>query len=517
MKNCFAYTRVSTLKQGEGVSLEAQRDAIAAYAEAHDIAITQWFEEKETAAKKGRPLFNKMISDLKRKKADGLVIHKIDRSARNFTDWAKIGELADSGFQIYFVTESLDFGSRGGRLVADVQAVVAADYIRNLREECIKGMNGRLKQGLYPWAAPLGYLNNGGGQAKTPDPVRAPLIKQVYELYATGNYSYRSIVPEANRMGLRNHQGKPVTKQTVEKILRNPFYAGIIAVKSSSKTYAGIHLPIVSVDLFQKVADVRNGRDSKKSTKHNHLFRGLFRCGHCKDAMIAERQKGIVYYRCHRRECATKTIREDLIDEEISALLKRFTLTDENISWLQKELTAYIEAQGANDVSDRAPLELAKLKGRLSSLTDKLIDDLIDAEIYSEKKAQILLEQKRWETLASKSDDREIKLQRLDQFLERAKSLYSNYQNADPNEKREIVKSATSNRLVFKKKLEIEPREWLTMLDGMLNPAWCAHPRPTSRTKVREVAALLDDPYIMELDKILSGRAGSEDDSRCEQ
>ena len=60
-------------------------------------------------------------------------------------------------------------------LSADIQAVVAADYIRNLREEVIKGFYGRLKQGLNPMPAPLGYPNDGGGMAKTIDPIAAPL------------------------------------------------------------------------------------------------------------------------------------------------------------------------------------------------------------------------------------------------------------------------------------------------------------------------------------------------------
>ena len=51
MKSCFAYIRVSTVKQGlHGVSLPEQRDAIAAYAARHQIKITQWFEERVTAA-----------------------------------------------------------------------------------------------------------------------------------------------------------------------------------------------------------------------------------------------------------------------------------------------------------------------------------------------------------------------------------------------------------------------------------------------------------------------------------
>ncbi len=39
---------------------------------------------------------------------------------------------------------------------ADIQGVVAADYVRNLREETKKGLYGRLKQGIYPLGAPIG-------------------------------------------------------------------------------------------------------------------------------------------------------------------------------------------------------------------------------------------------------------------------------------------------------------------------------------------------------------------------
>ena len=118
MKTCFGYVRVSTVKQGDGVSLEAQKEAIEAFAARRDITITQWFEEKETAAKSGRPIFNHMVQELRRGRANGVVIHKIDRSARNFADWAKIGDLADAGIDVHFATESLDFRSRGGRLTA---------------------------------------------------------------------------------------------------------------------------------------------------------------------------------------------------------------------------------------------------------------------------------------------------------------------------------------------------------------------------------------------------------------
>ena len=505
MKTCFAYIRVSTVKQGEGVSLEAQKDAINIFADRHAITVSKWFEEKETAAKKGRPIFNRMVSELQKHKADGIIVHRIDRSARNFADWAKIGDLADAGFDIHFATESLDFRSRGGRLAADVQAVVAADYIRNLREECIKGLNGRLKQGLYPFKAPLGYQNNGGGKPKTIDPVRGPLVRTMFELYATGNFSFWALVPEMKLRGLRNEQSKPVAKSGIEKILRNPFYAGIMFVKSSGKSYPGIHEPLISVELYRKVADIREGRDNKKTTKHNHRYRGLFRCSNCDGAMIPEIQKGHVYYRCHDKACATKTVREDLIEQEVQTLISHFVLNDKQIEIIYRKFEVWFEQHEDYTAAELAPLEIAKLKARLSRLTDKFVDELIETETFQSKKTEILLDLKKWEIKAGEEAKKEEKLARVRLLLELLKNLYTGYVLASANQKREIVKFTTSNRLVDRKSIMIEPSNWLAQIESILNPAYCEPLSATSRTEgVLGVEAIIDPDRIIELESMLS-------------
>lgn len=163
-KRYFSYVRVSTQRQGQfGTSLTEQKAAIERYAQKFDLSIIKYFEERETAAKSGRPVFLEMLSALRKGKASGIVIHKIDRSARNLKDWADLGSLIDAGVEVHFASESLDLNSRGGRLSADIQAVVASDYIRNLREETKKGIYGRLKQGLYPFPAVIGYRDAGKG------------------------------------------------------------------------------------------------------------------------------------------------------------------------------------------------------------------------------------------------------------------------------------------------------------------------------------------------------------------
>src|SRR6266404_6233719 len=177
MGTYFAYARVSTPRQGErGVSLQEQRTAIERYAAVHGLEITRWFEERESASQTGRPVFDEMLRLLRLRKIDGVIIHKIDRSMRNLEDWADVGKLVDAGVDIHFATENVDMKTVAGRLSADIQAAVAAHYIRNLREEVKKGLYGRLKQGSYPFRAPVGYLDQGAAKPKAIDPLCGPFV-----------------------------------------------------------------------------------------------------------------------------------------------------------------------------------------------------------------------------------------------------------------------------------------------------------------------------------------------------
>src|SRR6266704_6079909 len=140
MGTYFAYVRVSTPRQGEGVSLPEQKAAIERYAYVHGLEISRWFEERESASHTGRPAFMEMLKLLRLGKMQGVIIHKIDRSMRNQQDWADVGKLVDAGVQIHFATENVDLKTVAGRLSADIQAAVAAHYSRNLQEEVKKGL-----------------------------------------------------------------------------------------------------------------------------------------------------------------------------------------------------------------------------------------------------------------------------------------------------------------------------------------------------------------------------------------
>ncbi|NGO53490.1 recombinase family protein [Allomesorhizobium camelthorni] len=481
MKKCFGYVRVSTVKQGEGVSLQAQREAIERFATGNNIIIIKWFEEKETAAKSGRPVFNAMIRLLKQRRADGVVMHKIDRSARNFADWAKIGDLADTGIDVHFATESLDFRSRGGRLAADIQAVIAADYIRNLREEIKKGIYGRLKQGLYPFGAPIGYLDQGSGKPKIPDPVRAPFIRQAFELYASGQHSLRSLLMELKRLGLRNQSGRPLSKGGLETILDNPFYCGLIRIRKNGETYQGIHQPLLSVQLFKAVQEIKAGKSGKKVTRHNHLYRGLFRCHHCDSAMTPERQKGHVYYRCQQRECATKCVREEVLETAVESALSCFRISDEEEKTLLQAFESWWKARQQTGTISTIKMQLGHINARIDRLTETLVDGHIDHNTYNQHKEKLLLEKLQAEEKLVIERKKNGKSSNLQRFLELIKSLANSYISLNPTEKREMVQITTSNRTVAGKSVVVEPSNWLLMTENAIAGLIGAPYRPTSR------------------------------------
>lgn len=494
MKRCYGYVRVSTQKQGEGVSLEAQREAIAAFAGRESFEVIRWFEEKETAAKGGRPIFNDMLKRLRRGEADSLLMHKIDRSARNFADWAKIGDLQDAGIDVHFATETLDFSSRGGRLTADIQAVIAADYIRNLREETIKGINGRLKQGLFPWGAPPGYLNQGGGRPKIPCPKTAPLIELLFELYASRQYSYNALLDEIHRRGLRNTRGGKLTLCGLGNILQNPFYIGLMHVKSSGKTYKGIHEPIVPVETWKRVQMIREARSGPKVTRHHHLFQGLFRCGLCDKPMVPERQKGNVYYRCKAKLCATKTIREEVLEDAIISELRQLRLNAMAAAAVENteapETITTIEEQ-----RDALELQIADEEARLDRLEDLLIDETISREGYARKRQQIHVRLADLRDQTEKLPDPAAIEANLAKLAELRKSLVQLYQMANRNEKRMIVENVWPNRTVCRDKPAFEPYDWVVRAASDTALLGGALERDRGRTLDHcQVSALICDP-----------------------
>jgi DNA invertase Pin-like site-specific DNA recombinase len=300
-RSWIAYLRVSTAKQGyEGVSLQEQRRAIETFAASHGFEVSEWHTEIQSAASTGRTVFRSIIQRLGRNKHLGLLLHRIDRGTRNLWDWASLSLLIDDGRDIRFVHDDLDLHSRGGRLAADIQAVVAADYIRNLRDETRKGMRGRFLQGLYPLKAPIGYLDCGKGKPKLPNPATANFVQEAFRLYGSGRFALASLSLELAALGWKNRNGQRFAKSHLARLLHNSFYIGETFLLHTGETFRGIHEPLISRELFAAVHQVFLGRYVPKRRRARFLWSRKVRCHACSSLLVGERQKGRVYYRCHR-------------------------------------------------------------------------------------------------------------------------------------------------------------------------------------------------------------------------
>lgn len=493
MPGYIGYIRVSTTKQGEGVSLEVQKDAILRYAERNQFPVGLWLEEMETAAKRGRPVFNQAMKLLRQGKFQGIILHKLDRGARNLKDWAEIGELSDQGIEVHFVSESLDLQSRGGRLSADIQAVVSADYIRNLREETRKGFYGRLKQGLYPLRAPLGYLDHGKGKEKTIDPIKGPLVRKAFELYGTARYSLETLGLELHRFGLRNHNGGRVSRSGLSFLLNKPFYIGIIRIRKTGETFAGIHQPLIGKTLFDRVQAVLAGKVNARTQRHSFLFRRMLSCVACNYSLIGEQQKGHVYYRCHGKECPSTSIREESVRTKVSQLLQTLHFSDEEKAYFKTRIMKMRETwtNQREDEQRSLRLRLDQTKDRLNRLTDAYLDQALDKAMFEERKKGLLLDQKAIEeNIASLSRDEQRGPNRLEKFLELAGNAPLSHELASDEEKREMVNILTSNRCVAGKNVELKPSIPFQEIATRFKNSSCAQERAVPRTWDRLLAIL---------------------------
>src|SRR5208283_4186044 len=222
-------------------------------------------------------------------------VEKNDRLYRNRADALSFEELIEKrGVEVHLVKEArvIEKESRSqDKFMHDIHVAVAKHYVENLRDEVKKGMREKAEQGIYPGRAPYGYRNNRLTRSIDIDETKAPIIKRAFELYATGRESLTTL----RKVILENH-GLRVSRAYLETILKNPFYIGQFVWRGV--TYDGTHVPLISLDLFQRVQDTFAGRNKPKYRKHEFAFAGLLSCAHDGCTVTTELQKGrYIYYR----------------------------------------------------------------------------------------------------------------------------------------------------------------------------------------------------------------------------
>ena len=153
--------------------------------------------------------------------------------------------------------------------------------------------------GRWPWAAPLGYVNDlklSNGANITPDPSSPPLVREAFELYATGKYTKIQVLKIITDKGLKTKRGQRLTAQTFDALLRKPIYAGWVYSSSVPEVVKGLHAPVVRQEAFDTVQRLLSGRklSNAPKRKQNPLFplKQFVKCGVCGTPLTGGMNKG---------------------------------------------------------------------------------------------------------------------------------------------------------------------------------------------------------------------------------
>jgi DNA invertase Pin-like site-specific DNA recombinase len=393
------YARVSSKEQEEtGYSLPAQERLIEEYGKRKDLEIDKVFSVAESASGKvQREVFTEMMGYVSKKNIKLILCEKVDRMSRNFKEALVINDWleADPNRQVHFVKQNLVVhkGSKSDdRFRWDIEIVLAKKYIANLSEEVRKGQAEKIRQGWMPTKPALGYMTVGEKGHKTHkiDPDVAPYIKQMFTLYATGNYSLKALESKMYELGLRSrHKGK-VNKSLIHRMLSDPFYYGSFGWKN--ELYKGKQEPIVSRDLYDQVQIKLNRVCGPYKTKTEVELRGKIFCGNCTKTITWESQKGNSYGGC--KQCKAqigkdkKYIRqEDLEDSLLAKIASIAPKSERVVEILEQALKeSHAEEIELHDTQYRGiNNQLVRIQERMRTMYDDKLDGRITGEMYDDR------------------------------------------------------------------------------------------------------------------------------------
>lgn len=329
------------------------------------------------------------------------------------------------------------------------------------------GLDEKAAEGGYPSAAPIGYQNVDDDIGITPHHQRAPIVKELFAMAATGEYSGQQLTRFAQDRGLRSRRGLVLNKDTVcDTILRNPAYYGTF--RWGGKTYDGNYEPLITKDLYDRVQLALERRSRAKTRRHTFTYTGLLTCGTCNGLLTGDiKKQRYVYYRCAGTKGCKHHYPERTFETHTLALLESLRIDEETSTWLLHELDT-------QDTTAKSEEHAARLKKRLTEL------DRLAASAYQEKLLGTIDQdfwQERTTAWQHERDELRAELSRNEQvipheeflaaarhpieLLQRAPDLYV---TQGPSEKAGLLKTLVSNYTVTDGSLTVTLRSPFDLL-----------------------------------------------------
>ena len=303
------YTRISTDEENQPTSLHSQRERLQAFCQAQEgWRIVAHKQDQATGTKLDRPGLQAALELARSEAIDLLLVYRVDRLSRKVRQLAQLTEELDAlDVVLRSATEPFDTGSPAGRMMLQMLAVFAEFEHATIVDRISAGIERRAKEGRwFGGRPPFGYLFSNEQRMLVPDPVKAPVVRRVFDLYARQRLGTRTIAEQ-----LRD-EGAPAPSAgwghpAVHWIISNPTYVG--KIRWRDKVFDGVHEPLVDEFTFAKAQAIlkeRGEHAKRRGNASDFLLSGLLRCGRCGKAYIGMSANGnggrYHYYACTGRQ-----------------------------------------------------------------------------------------------------------------------------------------------------------------------------------------------------------------------
>lgn len=457
MNKYVVYLRKSSESEDRQVmSLDAQESEMMRIAERDNLEVVEVIRESHSAkTARQRPEFNRMMKGIESGKYNAILTWAPDRISRNAGDLGIVIDLMDSGklmlVQTYSQIFTNDPNSKFMFMMLGSQAKLENDQ-KSINVK--RGNREKLKRGDWINQAPFGYLNDKATKTIVVDPVRAPYVRKIFELYATGLYSFKQISTRLYEEGLRTKSGKKVYQGSIHRILNRTFYYGVM--ESNGKYYQGNHEPLISQKLFEECQRIADNKSRPRPKTRKFTLSGFLKCHNCGCAITAEIKKNkYIYYHCTNGKggCDQKSFNanENKLHEQITKNLESLRISPKIVDIVYKAKLEELEQTDAyqNHALDTALKARESLTARKSRLVDTFTAGDIEEALYREKlqeinKEEVNLSQQIAE-LDKNNPDPYTTIELVYSAFKRGYTMAKRYSDASEDDKRIILSEVLSN------------------------------------------------------------------------
>lgn len=281
------YIRVSTHDQDE-LSPDAQIRLGLDYAKANNIIVPKEyiFTESISGRKaKNRREFQKMIALAKSPDHpfDVIIVWKFSRFARNQEESIVYKSmLKKDNVDVISISEPLIEGPFGS-LIERIIEWMDEYYSIRLSGEVLRGMNEKALRNGYQTSPPLGYQAVGGGKPFVINEKEYKIVEYMAEQFDERGKDFTAIARNLNNMGYRTKRGGLFEKRSVERVLTNPFYYGLVNWNETS--FMGTHEVHLTKEQYDKRMELIKNRHTPARRRNvstcTHWLSGLLKCGYC--------------------------------------------------------------------------------------------------------------------------------------------------------------------------------------------------------------------------------------------